>query len=157
MTAYSQLERKCNKVENRMLHNSAHLSGAVHAEERLALTAQLVSAYAGNNEIQLSAFIDLITDVYNTLETLNKQTEGHDLLRPAVPISDSIHDDFLVCLEDGKRFKSLKRHLRARYNLSPEDYRRKWDLPEDYPMVAPAYARKRSRLAKQMGLGRPNI
>lgn len=139
-----------------MLHNSAHLAGAVQADERLALTAQLVSAYAGNNEVQLSDFIDLITDVYNTLETLHREAEDSNLLRPAVPVDDSIHDEYLVCLEDGKRFKSLKRHLRARYNLTPEDYRRKWDLPEDYPMVAPAYARKRSHLAKQMGLGRPN-
>lgn len=140
-----------------MLQQMTKTETSLPADERLSLTAQLVSAYVGNNDIALPEFIDLIGNVYKTLETLDQTALPSPAKLPAVPIPESIQDEYLVCLEDGKRFKSLKRHIRARYNLSPEQYRKKWGLPDDYPMVAPSYARKRSRLAKQMGLGRPGV
>ena len=140
-----------------MLQQMTKTETSLPADERLSLTAQLVSAYVGNNDIALPEFIDLIGNVYKTLETLDQTALPSPAKLPAVPVAESIQDEYLVCLEDGKRFKSLKRHIRARYNLSPEQYRKKWGLPDDYPMVAPSYARKRSRLAKQMGLGRPGV
>ena len=124
----------------------------------LALTVKLVGAYVRGNKLSDEEFIALIQTVYDTLLTLSEQRSGlakRDFrLDPAVDVDDSITDDYLICLEDGKKFKSLKRHLRAKYGLSPEEYRKKWSLPEDYPMVAPNYARTRSRLAKNMGFGK---
>ena len=124
----------------------------------LALTVKLVGAYVRGNKLSDEEFIALIQAVYDTLLTLSEQRSGvakRDFrLDPAVDVDDSITDDYLICLEDGKKFKSLKRHLRAKYGLSPEEYRKKWSLPEDYPMVAPNYARTRSRLAKNMGFGK---
>ena len=124
----------------------------------LALTVKLVGAYVRGNKLSDEEFIALIQAVYDTLLTLSEQHSGvakRDFrLDPAVDVDDSITDDYLICLEDGKKFKSLKRHLRAKYGLSPEEYRKKWSLPEDYPMVAPNYARTRSRLAKNMGFGK---
>jgi len=137
-----------------MLHTPTRTRDLIQAEDRLALTAKLVSAYVGHNDIEQPEFINLIGDVYKTLESLDGSVRLDQTQVPAVPITESIEDEYIVCLEDGKRFKSLKRHIRARYNLSPEDYRKRWGLPDDYPMVAPSYARKRSKLAKQMGLGR---
>lgn len=116
--------------------------------------SEIVSAYVSNNPIQSGELPDLIREVHSTLRDLNDAGTADAAPEPAVAIKKSITDDFLICLEDGKKFKSLKRHLRSKYGMSPEEYREKWGLPYDYPMVAPSYARKRSALAKEMGLGK---
>ncbi|MEL7480238.1 MAG: MucR family transcriptional regulator [Pseudomonadota bacterium] len=119
----------------------------------ISLTARIVSAYVSNNPVQSSDLPSLIESVHHSLHDLNLEEPQREILTPAVPIKKSITDDYLICLEDGEKFKSLRRHLRAKYNLSPEEYREKWGLPADYPMVAPSYARQRSELARKMGLG----
>jgi predicted transcriptional regulator len=121
----------------------------------IGLTAGIVSAYVGNNPVASGDIPALINQVHSALQRVaSGQGEAPaEALKPAVPIKRSIHADYIVCLEDGKKFKSLKRHLRSQYNMSPEQYREKWGLPADYPMVAPNYAAARSQLAKQMGLG----
>jgi predicted transcriptional regulator len=120
------------------------------------LSADIVSAYVSHNALSVSDLPKLIADVHTALRNLQSPVavEPAEELKPAVPVRKSVHPDFIVCLEDGKKFKSLKRHLRTHYNLSPEDYREKWGLPADYPMVAPNYSATRSRLAKDNGLGR---
>ncbi|MCR9194678.1 MAG: MucR family transcriptional regulator [Hyphomonas sp.] len=120
----------------------------------LEFASDIVSAYVSNNAIQSGELPDLIRDVHTTLAKLGNGRDTAPAKKPAVSIKNSITDEFLICLEDGKKFKSLKRHLRSKYGLSPEAYREKWGLPYDYPMVAPSYARKRSALAKEMGLGK---
>src|SRR5262245_37170871 len=121
----------------------------------IELTAEIVSAYVSNNTVPAGEIPGLINQVHAALSRVSgKVTEGpSEPLKPAVSVKKSMTPEFIVCLEDGKKFKSLKRHLRAQYNLTPEQYREKWGLPADYPMVAPSYASARSRLAKQMGLG----
>jgi predicted transcriptional regulator len=122
----------------------------------IELAAQIVAAYVGNNTVAQSDLPKLIADVHRSLEAAVSGVAVKDETaeaRPAVNVRKSITPDYLVCLEDGKKFKSLKRHLRAHFNLSPEQYREKWGLPTDYPMVAPNYATSRSNLAKNMGLG----
>jgi predicted transcriptional regulator len=121
----------------------------------LELAVEIVAAFVSNNTIAASELPSLITDVHGALQRLSSgEIEvPAEPLRPAVSLKKSITPDYIICLEDGKKFKSLKRHLRTQYNLSPEDYREKWGLPADYPMVAPNYANARSELAKQMGLG----
>lgn len=116
--------------------------------------SDIVSAYVSNNPIQSAELPDLIREIHATLTTLGSSNGAVHTPEPAIPVKKSITDDFLICLEDGKKFKSLKRHLRSKYGMSPEEYREKWNLPYDYPMVAPSYARKRSALAKEMGLGK---
>jgi predicted transcriptional regulator len=123
--------------------------------EIIEMTADIVSAYVGNNSVSASELPSLIQSVHRALASV---ANGGDAVEaapkePAVPVKKSITPDHLVCLEDGRKFKSLKRHLRTKYNMSPEDYRAKWGLAKDYPMVAPNYAKARSELAKQMGLG----
>jgi len=122
--------------------------------EIMEFASDIVSAYVSNKPIQSSELPDLIRDVHATLRTLEGSDGAQVAQEPAVSVKKSITDEFLICLEDGKKFKSLKRHLRSKYGLSPEQYREKWGLPYDYPMVAPSYARKRSALAKEMGLGK---
>jgi predicted transcriptional regulator len=119
------------------------------------LTASIVSAYVSNNTVSAGDLPALIGHVHSALLNVSegRTTPTAEASKPAISVKRSITEDYLVCLEDGKRFKSLKRHLRTRYNMSPEQYREKWGLPSDYPMVAPNYAEARSRLAKQMGLG----
>jgi predicted transcriptional regulator len=119
------------------------------------LTAEIVSAYVSNNTVAGTELPALINDVYNALQrTSGTQAEPEpEPLKPAVPVKKSVMPDYIICLEDGKKFKSLKRHLRTHYDMTPEEYREKWDLPADYPMVAPNYAAARSELAKKMGLG----
>ena len=121
----------------------------------MELTSEVVSAYVSNNPLAASDLSGLIKEVYSALESTAgpKPVPEAEKPKPAVSIRKSLGHDYLICLEDGKKFKSLKRHLKTHYNLSPEAYRDKWGLPADYPMVAPAYAEKRSQLAKQMGLG----
>ncbi len=115
------------------------------------LTAQITSAYLSNNQVNHTLVPELIKQVHNSLDGLSNDKPS---ALPAVNIEDSITDDYLICLEDGKKLKMLKRYLRSRYNLSPEDYREKWGLPSDYPMVAPNYAKVRSKHAKASGLGK---
>jgi len=123
--------------------------------ELVGLTAEIVSAYVSNNNVIASELPTLINDIHQALSrvTLNTASAEREEPRPAIPVKRSVTPDFIICLEDGKKFKSLKRHLRTHYNLSPEEYREKWGLPHDYPMVAPNYAASRSALAKKMGLG----
>ena len=121
----------------------------------IELTADVVSAYVSNNSIQSSDLPALISEVHAALhQTLGGPAEPEpEPQKPAVSIKKSVTPDYIICLDDGKKFKSLKRHLRTHYDLTPEDYREKWGLPADYPMVAPNYAKARSMLAKKMGLG----
>ncbi len=115
----------------------------------------IVSAYVRNNTLHTAELPDLIRNVHAALMGLSRTAAAApDPPKPAVPVKKSIYRDYLVCLEDGQKFKSLKRHLRSKYGMSPEEYRAKWGLPADYPMVAPGYSEKRSKLAKKMGLGR---
>lgn len=117
------------------------------------LATEIVSAYVSNNPVQSTELPGLIRSVHQTVSDLSGSQVEVPELAPAVPVRKSITDEYLICLEDGKKFKSLKRHLRTKYDLSPDQYREKWNLPYDYPMVSPAYARQRSELAKRIGLG----
>ncbi len=125
-------------------------------EDLLRMTADVVAAYVSNNTLATGQLADVIHAVYNSLRGLEGQVAEPpaEPLKPAVPIRKSITPDFLVCLEDGKKLKMLKRHLRSTYNLTPDEYRAKWGLAPDYPMVAPKYAEQRSEFAKKIGLGR---
>jgi MucR family transcriptional regulator, transcriptional regulator of exopolysaccharide biosynthesis len=121
----------------------------------IGLTASIVSAYVSNNSVAAGDLPTLINHVHSALLNVSegRGSAGSEPAKPAIAVKKSVTDEYLVCLEDGKHFKSLKRHLRTRYDMSPDQYREKWGLPADYPMVAPNYAQARSRLAKQMGLG----
>lgn len=119
----------------------------------LGLTAQIVSAHVANNAVTPDALPSLIQEVYKTLAGVGKSPSAPDRPQPAVPIKKSVQPDHIICLEDGKKLKMLKRHLRSAYNMTPEEYRERWGLAPDYPMVAPSYAKHRSSLAKQIGLG----
>jgi len=121
------------------------------------LTADLVSAYVSNNPVPVSDLSALVAQVHHALKSLGataEETPHQEKPAPAISVRKSVTPDYIVCLEDGKKFKSLKRHLATHHGMTPEDYRARWNLPADYPMVAPAYAAARSQLAKQMGLGR---
>lgn len=120
----------------------------------LGLTAQIVSAHAANNELDKSTLPSVIRAVYETLSNIGDAPPAPvTKAQPAVPIRKSVFPDYIICLEDGKRLKMLKRHLATSFNLTPEQYRQKWGLEASYPMVAPNYAERRSELAKQIGLG----
>lgn len=126
---------------------------------RLAkMTADMVSAYLSNNHIAPQDVPELIKAVHRSMSGLcsgaGEAAVSHGTAKPAVPVKRSVTSEYIVCLEDGMKFKSLKRHLRSSYGMSPDEYRSKWELPHDYPMVAPNYAERRSQLAKQIGLGR---
>ena len=123
--------------------------------ELVELTAEIVSAYVSNNTVVAGDLPGVIHNVFDALSRASTATgqPAREELKPAIPVKKSVTPEFIICLEDGKKFKSLKRHLRTHYDLSPEDYREKWGLPHDYPMVAPNYAAARSDLAKRMGLG----
>ncbi|SFL31740.1 MucR family transcriptional regulator [Methylobacterium pseudosasicola] len=126
-----------------------------NAIDLVGATTDVVAAYVSKNSIPVSELRPLVHAVYAALKRV---TESHPVAPsdPAVPVEGSVTADYIVCLEDGRKFKSLKRHLRSKYNMSPEQYRAKWNLPADYPMVAPNYAKTRSDLAKAIGLGRPD-
>jgi len=123
--------------------------------ELVELAAEIVSAYVSNNTVVAAELPNVIGSVFDALNQAasNSVQPAREELKPAVPLKKSVTPDYIICLEDGKKFKSLKRHLRTHYDLSPEEYREKWGLPHDYPMVAPNYAAARSALAKRMGLG----
>jgi len=130
-------------------------SGNKKNPDLLELTAKVVANHLSNNNVDAKDIPALIRQVYKTMEQLNGSAASvSSSSEPAVPIADSIKPDYIVCLEDGKRLKMLKRYLRTKYNLSPEDYKRRWGLPPDYPLVAPNYAQRRQELAKSIGLGR---
>ena len=122
-------------------------------EDLFAWTTQIVSSHVRHNSVALSELPDVIKDVYRSLEAVPGGAQMQQDNRPAVTVRRSVTPDYIVCLEDGKKLKMLKRHLRTAYNMTPEEYRQKWGLPADYPMVAPNYARQRSTLAKKIGLG----
>jgi len=130
----------------------------ISSADLLRMTTEVVSAYVSNNVLPAQQIPEVITTVYGSLNELNAPAEEEKPApqKPAVPIRRSVHDDYIVCLEDGKKLKMLKRHLRSNYNMTPDEYRAKWNLPSDYPMVAPNYARQRSDFAKKIGLGRSN-
>ncbi|MEM8787791.1 MAG: MucR family transcriptional regulator [Pseudomonadota bacterium] len=123
--------------------------------ELLALSADVVSSYVGNNTVQPQQVTDMLRSVYDTMTQLSEPSADEpEQLVPAVPIKKSVTNDYIICLEDGKELKMLKRHLWAAYGMTPEEYREKWGLKPDYPMVAPSYSMKRKDLAKKNGLGR---
>ena len=124
-----------------------------NANELLELTTEIVSAHVGNNSIALGDLPQLIQDVYKTLAIVGTTPAVPERPKPAVPIKKSVFPDFVICLEDGKKLKMLKRHLKTAYNMTPDQYRERWGLPPEYPMVAPNYAKHRSALAKKIGLG----
>ncbi|MBX9462711.1 MAG: MucR family transcriptional regulator [Aquamicrobium sp.] len=128
----------------------------VERDQVVALAAHIVSAYVAKNAIPMRELADLIESVHKSLAALaiGVVQETVQPVKPAVPVKKSVHNDHIICLEDGKKFKTLKRHLSLHYGLTPAEYRAKWGLPHDYPMVAPGYAAARSALAKSMGLGR---
>ncbi len=130
--------------------------GTTDAQDLLRMTSNISSAYLANNQVAPTEVQTVILSVRSALGALMQPNETENISppEPAVPIKRSITPDYLVCLEDGKKLKMLKRYLRARYNMTPEDYRAKWGLPPDYPMVAPNYAKQRSEFARQIGLGK---
>lgn len=122
--------------------------------ELIAHTAQIVAAYAAHNQVaDLPALMRQVFETLHSLQSGERHHETHTGHHPAVPVKKSVMPDYIVCLEDGKKLKMLKRHLKTAYNMTPEQYREKWGLPPDYPMVAPKYAEKRSNLAREIGLG----
>lgn len=125
-------------------------------EDMLKMTTEVVSAYVGNNMVPATQIPDVIRTVYGSLRELGGGggAAEKESLKPAVSVRRSVTPDYIVCLEDGKKLKMLKRHLRTTYNMTPDEYRAKWGLPADYPMVAPNYARQRSDFAKRIGLGK---
>ncbi|MCH9808572.1 MAG: MucR family transcriptional regulator [Alphaproteobacteria bacterium] len=141
-----------------MAENQTNGAGRLEDDNQsglVELTARIVSAYVSNNSVQATELPQLISETHSALAQASGDAAPvkREELKPKVPVKRSVMPDYIICLEDGKKFKSLKRHLRTHYNLTPEDYRAKWGLPHDYPMVAPNYAKARSDLAKKMGLG----
>ena len=132
------------------------LANSVDQEEILRMTTDIVASFLTHNSIPSENVPELIKSIYGTMRSLSEKEEEkvETKQKPAVPVSKSVQDDYIVCLEDGKKLKMLKRYLRSQYDMSPEEYRRKWGLPADYPMVAPNYAKLSSKHAKQIGLGK---
>ncbi|MBL8666232.1 MAG: MucR family transcriptional regulator [Rhodospirillales bacterium] len=131
-------------------------NGEVSRDDLLRMAVDVVAAYLSNNQVPTSQISDIIHSVFDSLNTLEVQPveAPPSVPKPAAPVRKSVTPDYIICLEDGKKLKMLKRHLRTTYNMTPEEYRAKWSLPPDYPMVAPNYARQRSDFAKRIGLGR---
>ncbi len=129
------------------------MTDAADSNDLLALTTEIVAAHVSNNTVAVSDLPQLINQVYQSLAGIGNMPVSVERPQPAVGVKRSVHPDYIVCLEDGKKLKMLKRHLKTAYNMTPEEYRERWNLPPDYPMVAPNYARQRSKLAKEIGLG----
>ncbi|GJL96678.1 MAG: transcriptional regulator [Hyphobacterium sp.] len=128
---------------------------AIDQEEILRMTTDIVASFLTHNSVPADSIPDLIRSIHGTMgEISGSSAKAEPKSKPAVPVSRSVTDDYIICLEDGKKLKMLKRYLRSQFDMSPDEYRRKWGLPSDYPMVAPAYSRKRSAFAKDIGLGR---
>ena len=125
-------------------------------DELLRMTSEIVSSFVSNNPVTTDSLPDVIRSVYRTVSALSGAPEVRvdEKLKPAVPVSKSVTEDYIICLEDGRKLKMLKRYLRSRYDMSPDEYRRRWNLPADYPMVAPSYTERRSEFAKKIGLGK---
>nr|WP_206378314.1 MucR family transcriptional regulator [Sneathiella limimaris] len=121
--------------------------------ELLALTTDIVTSHLSRNAVEASEISGLIREIYSTLATVGTNETVSDRPQPAISVRKSVQPDYIVCLEDGKKLKMLKRHLKTAYNMTPEEYRQRWGLPSDYPMVAPNYANQRRNLAKKIGLG----
>jgi predicted transcriptional regulator len=135
--------------------NTGRVMGKDNEDDILKLVTEIVSAYVSKNPVPADQLPAIIRNVHATLGGFAGEAKSSPLPRaPAVPVKKSVHDDYLVCLEDGKKLKMLKRYLRSRYKLSPAEYRERWNLPPNYPMVAPNYAKKRSDFAKKIGLGK---
>jgi predicted transcriptional regulator len=130
--------------------------GPPSRDEILRMTCEIVASFVSNNPVSAEALPDVIHSVFKAVSGLSSPADvrADERPRPAVPVSKSVTNDYIICLEDGRKLKMLKRYLRARYDMSPEDYRRRWGLPADYPMVAPSYTVRRSEFAKAIGLGR---
>lgn len=137
-----------------MAQNSDNQS--LRSDDILKLAAEIVAAYVSNNPVPASELPAMIKSIHSTLGGLGGTSQGEMQTgqKPAVPVKRSVNADYIICLEDGKKLKMLKRYLRSNYNMTPEEYRAKWGLPADYPMVAPNYAAQRSEFAKKIGLGR---
>jgi predicted transcriptional regulator len=131
-------------------------SQSLRSDDILKLAAEIVAAYVSNNPVPASELPAMIKSIHSTLGSLGGTSQGEMQTgqKPAVPVKRSVNPDYIICLEDGKKLKMLKRYLRSNYNMTPEEYRAKWGLPADYPMVAPNYAAQRSEFAKKIGLGR---
>jgi predicted transcriptional regulator len=129
------------------------MSDSQNHNELLELTTEIVSAHVSNNTLPVNELPQLIQDVYRTLSAVGGTSTPSEKLQPAVPVKKSVTPDYIICLEDGKKLKMLKRHLKTAYDMTPDEYRERWGLPRDYPMVAPNYAKHRSTLAKKIGLG----
>lgn len=129
-------------------------TGGDSSDVFLQLTTEVVSSHVANNKVSPSDLPKLIREVYSALSSVERQSGEQGKPEPAVPIKKSVQPDHIICLEDGMKLKMLKRHLKTAYNMTPDEYRARWDLPSDYPMVAPNYAKQRSRLAKKIGLGK---
>ncbi|MGB0749913.1 MAG: MucR family transcriptional regulator [Magnetospiraceae bacterium] len=134
---------------------SDEIAESIDRDDLLRMTVEIVAAHVSRNELPAEALSEVITTVYSSLSSVaqGQEEEKSEPQKPAVPIKKSITPDYLICLEDGKKLKMLKRHLRTNYEMTPEEYRAKWNLPSDYPMVAPNYAQQRSEFAKKIGLG----
>ncbi len=130
------------------------MSDQENRSELLELTSEIVAAHVSNNTLAVNDLPQLIQDVYTTLSTVGTGQAASERLQPAISIKKSVTPDHIICLEDGKKLKMLKRHLKTSYDMTPDEYREKWGLPRDYPMVAPSYAKHRSNLAKEIGLGK---
>ncbi len=150
---YRSLREISTKAKEQM---SEEITKTNEQSEVLRMAVDIVSAYVGNNTVAADQVPEVISSVFSSLSSLNgKESAGSgEPPKPAISIRRSITPDYIVCLEDGKKLKMLKRHLRAAYNMTPDEYRAKWSLPADYPMVAPNYASQRSEFAKKIGLGR---
>lgn len=129
------------------------MPGESAGSDVLGLTAQIVSAHVAHNSVTPDGLLTLIENVYRTLSSVGREPREPERPAPAVPVKKSLLPEYIICLEDGKKLKMLKRHLKTAYNMTPEQYRERWGLAADYPMVAPNYARQRSSLAKRIGLG----
>jgi len=157
LDAIRETRLKSTRVKsNKMKSKEDPVTEKMEQDNLIELTADVVSAYVSNNSIQSSDLPALISEVHAALhQTLGGPAEPEpEPQNPAVPVKKSVTPDYIICLDDGKKFKSLKRHVRTFHDLAPEEYREKWGLPADYPMVAPNYAKARSMLAKKIGLGK---
>lgn len=153
-----KLQQSVSRLRSRGFGECTVLAQSNIEDGILGLTAQIVSAHVSNNTVASSSLPELIQQVFHALTTVGVEEPEPERPQPAVPVKKSVFSDYIVCLEDGKKLKMLKRHLQTSYNLTPNQYRERWGLPHDYPMVAPNYAERRSALAKKIGLGRkPDI
>jgi predicted transcriptional regulator len=146
-------EREVNAAQNRLTRKGEAMSEEEGGNDLLGLTEKIVSAHVANNAMSSADLPGLIRAVYAALDNVRTGAGTPSLPKPAVPIKRSVTPSYIVCLEDGKKFKMLKRHLKADHNMTPKEYRERWGLASDYPIVAPAYAKQRSALAKKIGLG----